>query len=90
MEDGSECAVVGGVVELVVLPAPPDHVQPGAGDDPHGVWVAMPAGAGVLVELRDGVLRLDVDVPPDSTAEVRLPDGRAVEAGPGHHTWRCA
>jgi alpha-L-rhamnosidase len=37
--------------------------------------------------LRDGVLRLQVDVPPGSTAEVRLPGGRVVEAGPGHHSF---
>ncbi len=51
VEHGLECAVVGGVVGLVVLPASPDDVQPGPGHDPHGVRVAVPAGAGPLVEL---------------------------------------
>src|SRR5690606_13518618 len=44
-------AVSGGVVGGVGLPAFPDHVQPGAGEDAHGVWVVVPAGAGAVVEL---------------------------------------
>jgi hypothetical protein len=52
MEQCLERAVAGGVVGLVVLPAAPDHVQPGPGDDPHRVRVAVPAGPGLLVELR--------------------------------------
>ena len=41
-----------GIVGLVVLPAPPDHVRPGPGHYPDSVWVAVPAGPGMLVELR--------------------------------------
>ncbi len=33
----------------------------------------------------DDVLRLDVDVPPGTRAEVRLPDGGVRHADPGHH-----
>ncbi len=43
--------MVGGVVGLMVLPAPPDHVQPGPGDDPDRVRVAVPAGSSLVVEL---------------------------------------
>jgi hypothetical protein len=48
----------GGRGRLMVLPAPPDHMQPGPGHDPHGVRLAVPAGAGLLVKLRGtGVAR---------------------------------
>lgn len=33
----------------------------------------------------DGAFRLDVDVPPGTRAEVRLPDGRRIPTGPGRH-----
>jgi len=51
-EEVLQAAVLGGVVGLVVLPAAPDHIDPGAGQDPHGVWVVVAAGDGLLVELR--------------------------------------
>ena len=35
--------------------------------------------------LDDDVLRLAVDVPPGTRAEVRLPDGSVSHADPGHH-----
>lgn len=38
-----------GVVGLVVLPAAPDNVSPGAGEDAFGVGVAFPVGAELLV-----------------------------------------
>ncbi|GAA2892599.1 glycoside hydrolase family 78 protein [Pseudonocardia halophobica] len=36
----------------------------------------------------DGLL-VDVEVPPGTRAEIRLPDGRVVDAGPGRHVHRC-
>lgn len=46
----------------------------------------------IAVEWRvaDGVLRLEVEVPPGSTATLRLPDGGTVPVGPGRHTAECA
>jgi hypothetical protein len=52
VDDGAVGAVAGGVVGLVVLPAPPDHVEPGAGEDPDGVRVAVPAGPGPVIDVR--------------------------------------
>jgi integrase len=52
VEQRLECSVVGGVVGLVILPAPPDHIDPGAGQDPHGVRVAVTARPGLVVEIR--------------------------------------
>jgi hypothetical protein len=43
--------VFGGVVGDAVLPAFPDDVEPGSGQDPHGVGVVVVAGAGALVEV---------------------------------------
>ena len=47
--EGLEGAVAVGVVGLVVLPASPDDLGPGAGEDAFGVGVALPAGAELLV-----------------------------------------
>ena len=41
----------GGVVGHVVLPAAPDDVEPGSGEDPDGVGVVVAAGSGALVEV---------------------------------------
>ena len=41
----------GGVVGDVVLPAVPDDVEPGAGQDADGVGVVVAAGAGSFVEV---------------------------------------
>jgi hypothetical protein len=41
----------GRVVGPVVLPAPPDHPCPGAGEDAHGVGVVAAAGDGLAVDL---------------------------------------
>ncbi len=35
----------------MILPATPDDVCPGSGEDADGVWMVMPAVPGVLVEL---------------------------------------
>lgn len=40
--------------------------------------------------ITDGVFRLDVTVPPGSTATLHLPDGTSVPVGPGRHTAECA
>jgi alpha-L-rhamnosidase len=37
--------------------------------------------------LERGVLRLDVTVPPGTTAEVVLPGGQARRVGPGRHSF---
>ena len=50
-EDSLECVVAGGVVGEPVLPAAPDDVGPGAGEDAYGVGVVVPAGSGALVEV---------------------------------------
>ncbi len=47
-----EGSVVVGVVGGVVLPAVPDDVEPGAGQDAYGVLVGVVAGAGAVVEVR--------------------------------------
>ena len=44
-------AVAGVVIGDVVLPAAPDHSEPGPGQDADGVGVAMAAGSGLLVEV---------------------------------------
>ena len=50
-------AVAGGVIGDVVLPAAPDHSEPGPGQDADGVGVAMATGSGLLVEVsRPGVV----------------------------------
>ena len=41
----------GGVVGDAVLPAAPDDVEPGSGEDADGVGVVVVAGAGALVEV---------------------------------------
>src|ERR1700685_362114 len=49
-EQGLEAVVGGGVVGGVVLPAAPDDVGPGAGEDADGVGVVAAAGDGLVVE----------------------------------------
>jgi hypothetical protein len=51
-EEALESAVPGRVVGGVVLPAVPDDIEPGAGEDPHGVGVVFAAGDRVVVDLR--------------------------------------
>ena len=41
----------GGVVGGLVLPAFPDDVEPGSGEDAHGVGVVVASCAGALVEV---------------------------------------
>ena len=43
--------MLGGIIGLVFLPAPPYDVQPGPGHDPHGVRVAVPAGGRLVIEV---------------------------------------
>src|SRR5580704_5298846 len=50
-EDPLEGLVAGWVVGGSVLPAVPDDVQPGAGEDADGVRVVVAAGDGLVVEL---------------------------------------
>ncbi len=42
VEESLEGSVAGGVVGGVVVPAVPDDVEPGAGEDAGGVWVSLP------------------------------------------------
>src|SRR5664280_2105139 len=51
IEDPLQGAVVGRVVDGVVLPAAPDDVDPGAGQDADGVGVVVLFGAGFGVEV---------------------------------------
>jgi hypothetical protein len=46
-----EGAMPGGVVGDAVLPAVPDHIQPGAGEDAGGVGVVFAPGDGLVVEV---------------------------------------
>lgn len=50
-EDGLQSAVAGGVVGDAVLPAAPDHVQPGAGEDSGRVGVVVAPSPGPPVEV---------------------------------------
>jgi hypothetical protein len=50
-DESLTAAVSGGVVGRVVLPAAPDHAEPGPGQDADGVGVAMAAGSGLLVDV---------------------------------------
>src|SRR5437762_650860 len=77
VEEGLEGAMGGWVVGDVVLPASPDDVCPGAGEDAHGVGVVAAAGgclgvqvggpgvgaAGVAGEIAQGVTQLFVGAP---------------------------
>ena len=38
------------IVELVILPAPPDDAQPGSGQDPDGVGMIAAARAGTGID----------------------------------------
>jgi hypothetical protein len=50
VEECLEGVVGGGVVGHVVLPASPDDVRPGAGEDADGVGMVTAAGDGLVVE----------------------------------------
>src|SRR4051794_11480927 len=50
-EEGLEGAVALGVVGDAVLPAAPDDVSPGAGQDADGVGVVAAAGDGLVVQV---------------------------------------
>ena len=45
------CAVPGGVVDRVVVPAGPDDPEPGPSEDADGVGMVLAAAAGVGVDL---------------------------------------
>jgi hypothetical protein len=76
-EQALEAAVAGGVVGGAVVPAFPDHIQPGAGEDPDRVGVVFPAGyrgvvglggpgagvAGAVGEVTDPIAQLLADGP---------------------------
>ena len=80
VQEGLQCFVSGGVVGGVVLPAVPDDVEPGSGEDAYGVGVVVSAGAGLAVEVvgpgvrtagvggevGDGVAQVFVARPPES------------------------
>lgn len=51
-DDALECAVLLGVVGDFVLPAVPDDVEPGAGEDAGGVGVVVTAGSDAVVTPR--------------------------------------
>jgi hypothetical protein len=50
-EQALEAAVAGGVVGGAVVPAFPDHIQPGAGEDLDRVGVVFAAGDRGVVDL---------------------------------------
>jgi len=50
-EDALEGVVLAGVVGFAGLPAVPDDVEPGAGEDADGVGVVVAAVTGSLVEV---------------------------------------
>src|SRR6476469_8828876 len=51
LDEALQCSVLVGVVGGVVLPAVPDDVDPGAGQDAYGVGVVVAAGDGAVVEV---------------------------------------
>jgi hypothetical protein len=51
VQDGLQGPVFGRVVGDAILPAAPDDVQPGAGEDPDGVGMVVAAVAGSGVEV---------------------------------------
>jgi hypothetical protein len=51
VEDALEGAVLCGVVRGVGLPALPDHIQPGAGEDADGVGMVVSPGSGLAVKV---------------------------------------
>src|ERR1700736_5097784 len=51
LHKGLEGSVFGGVVGDPVVPAPPDDVEPGAGQDAYGVGMVVAAGDGAAVEI---------------------------------------
>ncbi|MBW8481254.1 family 78 glycoside hydrolase catalytic domain [Actinomadura parmotrematis] len=62
--------------------------QPGGGLTHAEVTYDCPYGRiEVAWRLADGRFRLDVTVPPGTTAEIVLPGGARAEAGPGSHTF---
>lgn len=77
-QDGLEGAVLGGVVGDVVLPAAPDDVEPGAGEDADGVGVVVSSGSGSGVEVGGpGVGVVGVAGEVDDRAAQLLVDGPA-------------
>ena len=50
-QEALEGAVLDGVVGNAVLPAVPDDVEPGSGEDADGVGVVVSAGSGAVVEV---------------------------------------
>jgi alpha-L-rhamnosidase len=66
------------------------RVRPAPGGALTGADLRLDSPYGpILVEWRllDGVLLLDLEVPPGTTAEVCLPDGTTATVGPGRHSW---
>src|SRR6478609_9113882 len=51
LQEALQGAVFSGVVVDSVLPAFPDHVQPGSGEDADGVGVVVPAGSCAVVQV---------------------------------------
>src|SRR5271166_1187866 len=51
LQKGLEGSVFGGVVGGAVVPAAPDDVEPGAGQDSYGVGMVVAAGDGAVVEI---------------------------------------
>jgi hypothetical protein len=94
-EEALEGLVAGWVVGGVVLPAVPDDVEPGAGEDADGVGAGFAAGDGVVVEpggpgagaagvageVADGVAELFVGGPEEGD-DLGLPDWRVEGATP--------
>src|SRR5215472_17223741 len=78
-EEALEGLVALWVVGDAVVPAVPDHVEPGSGEDPDRVWVVFAAGDGVVVdpggpgmvvagavgEVADRIAELLADGPPE-------------------------
>ena len=101
VQEALEGGVLGGVVGGAVLPAAPDEVEPGAGEDAHGVRVVLTAVPGLVVdgrgpgagvpgvggEVADGVAELMADRPPERAGGVAAgPAGD--RRGPGERGWR--
>ena len=79
----------GRVVGCAVLPAPPDHSCPGAGEPAHGVGVVAAAGDGLAVDLNPHrrAVGSQCDHTSDGAGARSMPAFRSVVSAPVSFVW---
>jgi hypothetical protein len=79
----------GRVVGCAVLPAPPDHSCPGAGEHAHGVGVVAAAGDGLAVDLdpHRRAVGSQCDHTSDGAGTRSMPAFRSVVSAPVSFVW---